>query len=194
MWIVDLFKPKFNGENWKSWTITLNEHISLNIFESLGDNRNLIWKANGKNWKNWFKYDTENLNPSTEEITKIIDICINNNSENIDTEDIEENFENTNIEKYIATYKSLLEWMKNIFLNYKISENHKSELFNTFDKAKRKQEIMINDICIILNILSEYLEPSSKLYIKDEHIINVSEKDTKDLESKEEIFLSKLLN
>ena len=91
-----------------------------------------------------------------EEIFEIIDKCIENIYRTIDTEDIEEDFPNLEINTYIENHKKILILIKNMLIkNYKyITETDKKILLWKLENdAKNKFKIEINDIILFFDTI-----------------------------------------
>jgi hypothetical protein len=96
------------------------------------------------------------LNDSnSKEIIEIMDLCIENIYRSIDTHDIEEDFPDKDINKYIENYKRILILIKDIFIkkNKDISAKDKEIFLSRLEDARNKFKIEIDDILSFFNII-----------------------------------------
>ncbi len=122
-------------------------------------------KKSWENLKTIEEYtDIRKISPSKKEIITILDACINNDRENINTEDIEETYyEEPEYENYLEKYKEnyiiLLQWFKDKFLkNTDIIDKYWGEILKHLEAIQNKKELTLCQI----NVLAEFILKSYK--------------------------------
>lgn len=164
------FKEKFewiDQNEIESKKYTLLERIKLRTVKNLWETNNS--SDNKKDVWEWFT-DIKKMSPSKKEIIAILDTCINNDRDNINTENIEEyyygepEYENY-LEKYKENYFLLLQWFKEQFLkNTDIIDIYWWEILKHLEAIQSKKELTLCQIRILAEfILKIYGEPYTQI-------------------------------